>query len=120
MTVPESFLGGRQPGEELLADDVLDSHELGVFDIAVVDHTLDDILIEDRAVVMRLHLLTDMAAVEMEAIQICVDGPNGRLALKRGRTGREDVAFGCRFIPRCFDVRVSTASIATGEEDRCQ
>lgn len=87
MAVPHRLLLGRQRSKELLVDDVLDAHDFRTFGIAVEYHTLDDILIQYGAVVVRFHLHVRMPVVKMEAIQVSVDGLNRRLRLQRRGAG---------------------------------
>ncbi|MNP07681.1 hypothetical protein D3C76_997160 [compost metagenome] len=93
MAVPHRFLLSRQRGKQLLVDDVLDAHDLRTLGIAVEDHTLDDILIKDRAVVVRFHLHVGTAVVEVKAIQVGVDGLNRRLGLQHRSAGLQQLDF---------------------------
>ena len=72
MAVPQRFLGRGQGVEQLLTDDVFDPHQLGILAVAIVDHTLDHLVVEDRAVMVSFHLHIWVAVVEMEAIQVSV------------------------------------------------
>ena len=73
--------------------------------------TLDDILTQDRAVVVRLHLNPRMAVVEMEAIQVGVDGLNGRLGLQHRSAGLQQLGFPDSGLPG-----VSTGDFVSGAE----
>jgi|UPI00054B64BA hypothetical protein len=70
MTVPKRLFGFGKTCEQLFADDVLDPHQLGVLTIAIVDHALDNFLIEDSAVMVGLHLGFHVAVIKMEAVQV--------------------------------------------------
>lgn len=62
MAVPHCFLLSRQQSKEFLVDDVLDALDLRTLGIGVEDHALNDILIQDGAIVVRFHLNAGMSA----------------------------------------------------------
>ena len=94
MAVPERLLGLGQSLEQPFANDVLDAHQLGIGDIAVVDHALEHLFAQDAAIVMGLHLAVGMAVVEVEAVQVGVEGGDGRLALQDIGAGFEHPGIG--------------------------
>lgn len=86
VAMPHRLLFGRQARKQLFVDDVLDAHDLRFFGITVEDDALDNILIQDGAVVMRFHLHIRMAVVEVETVEVSVDSLNGRLGLQCRRS----------------------------------
>lgn len=64
MAVPHRLLLGWLPGKKGLVDDVLYAHDLRALRVSIEDHALDEILVEDGAVVVRFHLHVRMAVVE--------------------------------------------------------
>lgn len=73
-----------QGREKPRAHDVFDAHDLRVLEIPVEDHALNQLVIQDRAVMVGLHLRFHVTAVEVKAVQISIDGTNRRLRLKQG------------------------------------
>lgn len=92
MTVPHRLLLGRQTSKQLYVDDVLDTHDLRFLGVTVEDDALDDILIQDGAVVMRFHLHMRMSVVKVEAIQLGVNSLNGRLGLQGRGSGFQQLS----------------------------
>lgn len=77
---------------------------------------MSDIFVEDRAVVMGLHLNAWPAVVEVKSAQISTNRFDRRLALQQGGAGLERPSF-CRFrLPRQWAVRRRVWFLATAEQ----
>src|SRR4030088_2860625 len=100
VTMPERLLGGREALKKLLAHDVLDAHDLGILDVAVIDHALNDIVVQDRAVVVALHLTLHASDVEVKAIEISIDRTDRWLTLQGCGAGFEHVGLHSFVAPR--------------------
>ena len=87
MAMPQRFFIFRQRTEKLCADDVFDAHHFGVFDIAVEDDALNDIVIQDGAIVMGLHLMLRTSVIKVKAIHVRADGSHWGLVLQQRCTG---------------------------------
>ena len=69
VAVPELLFFGRQVHEGIAGDDVLDAAELGGQIVRVIDDALDEVVADDGAVVVGLHLVRHLAVDEVEAIE---------------------------------------------------
>ncbi|MNN05734.1 hypothetical protein D3C81_1185030 [compost metagenome] len=82
MAVPQRFFRRRQTLVQPGTDDIFDAHQLGIFDIAIVDHALDQLFIDDGAIMVRFHLAAQIAIIKMKTVKVGVQRGNRRPGLQ--------------------------------------
>ena len=115
MAVPQRFFRRRQTLVQPGADDVFDTHQLGILDVAIVNDALDQLFIDDGAIVVRFHLAAQIAVIKMKTVKIgiqCRDGwprlqcVGTRIEHARGDPGRR---------AGCLHVRCRIPGAASGQ-----
>ncbi len=69
VTVPELFLVRSEVREGGRGDDILDAAQFGWEEVRVVYDTLDEVLADDGAVVVCLHLMRHLTIDEVESVE---------------------------------------------------
>jgi hypothetical protein len=82
-----------------------------ILHVAVIDDALNQFVVEDGAVVMRLHLAAHVAVVEMKSVEVRVDRFDGWLFLQHGRACLQCGGFSALF--RTGRVHVRSCVLAT-------
>jgi hypothetical protein len=117
MAVPQFLLSFRQRPEDLLTDDLFNSHQLGLLVIAVVYRALREILAQPGTLVVRLHLTIHPAVVKMKAVQVHIQSADF-LSLQEGGSCLQRPGLRCFFVVRRCQCGWTVAVAAGGHGRR--